>query len=239
MAGINAAFSVRGDAPLIFARGEAYIGVLIDDLVTRGVDGEPYRMFTSRAEYRLILREDNADRRLGDAALRAGLLGGERCTNLATKTTAILEGLSRLRRLPLNPDAETQSRLALHGESPLAGPGSAYDLLRRPGMSYDTLASIAPIGRYDAEVERQIEIEAAYDGYIQRQTEEVERMSGLEEARIPPGLDYGEVEGLSTEATEKLRRIEPRTLGQAGRISGITPAALSAIAIFLKKRNSA
>lgn len=239
MAGINAAYSVRGEAPLILARGEAYIGVLIDDLVTRGVDGEPYRMFTSRAEYRLILREDNADRRLGDAARRTGLLGTERQSALADKSAAIADGLAGLRRLPLNPDAETQARLMLQDQSPLAGPGSAYDLLRRPGMSYEALASIAPIQRYDSEVERQIEIEASYDGYIQRQTEEVARMAGLDEARIPPDLDYREVEGLSTEATEKLRRIEPRTLGQAGRISGITPAALSAIAIFLKKRRSA
>lgn len=121
----------------------------------------------------------------------------------------------------------------------MSGPGSAYDLLRRPGMTYETLANIADLPRYDADVERQIEIEAAYDGYVQRQLEEVDRMAGLESAKIPSGLDYRVVEGLSAEATEKLARVEPRTLGQASRISGITPAAISAVAIYLKKRRSA
>ncbi len=239
MAGINAALSVRGDEPLVFARGEAYLGVLIDDLVTRGVDGEPYRMFTSRAEYRLLLREDNADRRLAAAAARLGLLSDARAAAVRCKTAAIDAGLARLRATRLNPDADTQGRLAAQGGVPLAGPGSAYDLLRRPGMTYAGVAAVAGIERCDDEVEKQIEIEASYDGYVQRQLEEVERMSGLEAARIPAELDYREVEGLSVEATEKLRRIAPRTVGQAGRISGITPAALSAIAIHLKKRHPA
>jgi tRNA uridine 5-carboxymethylaminomethyl modification enzyme len=239
VAGINATLSVRGEAPLILPRSEAYLGVLIDDLVTRGVDGEPYRMFTSRAEYRLMLREDNADRRLGSLAIRLGLLGETRFKALGLKTAAIAEGLAALRALPVNPDGATQARLTASGEAPLAGPGSAFDLLRRPGMTYEALAAVVDLVRYDSEVERQIEIEASYDGYVQRQLEEIGRMAGMESAKIPSGLDYGDVEGLSVEATEKLRRIEPCTLGQASRISGITPAALSAIAIFLRKRNSA
>jgi len=239
IAGINAVLSVRGEPALVLARADAYLGVLVDDLVTRGVDGEPYRMFTSRAEYRLMLREDNADRRLGSLAADLGLLGPERLQALERKREAIAQGLGVLRGRPLNPDGETLTRLAAIGESPLSGPGSAYDLLRRPGMTYETLASIADLPRYDFDVERQIEIEAAYDGYVQRQLDEVDRMSGLESAKIPSGLDYREVEGLSAEATEKLGRVEPRTLGQASRISGITPAAISAIAIFLRKRRSA
>ena len=239
MAGINAVLSVRGEIPLVLTRAEAYVGVLIDDLVTRGVDGEPYRMFTSRAEYRLMLREDNADRRLGGLAAKLGLLSEARSEALNLKTVAIAEGLTGLRRFPLNPDGETQARLAALGEVPLGGPGTAYDLLRRPGMTYAALATIADVARYDAEVERQIEVEASYEGYVHRQLEEIDRMAGLESARIPLGIDYREVEGLSAEATEKLGRIEPRTLGQASRISGITPAALSAIAIFLRKRKSA
>jgi tRNA uridine 5-carboxymethylaminomethyl modification enzyme len=240
VAGINATLSVRGEKPLIFSRAEAYLGVLIDDLVTRGVDGEPYRMFTSRAEYRLLLREDNADRRLGAIAGQLGLLGVERLDRLRRKETAISDGLVSLRSARLRSDAETQNRLSAANEAPISSPGTAYDLLRRPGLSYEVVASVVPgIERLDAEVERQIEIEASYDGYIQRQYVEVARISGLEAARIPAGIDYSAIEGLSAEATEKLKRVGPQTLGQAGRISGITPAALSAIAIFLKRRNSA
>jgi tRNA uridine 5-carboxymethylaminomethyl modification enzyme len=239
LAGINAARSVRGEEPLVLSRAEAYVGVLIDDLVTRGVDGEPYRMFTSRAEYRLMLREDNADRRLGEHARRMGLLSGDRSAALERKASAIASGLATLRGRKLNPDATTQEKLASLGHAPLAGPGTAYDLLRRPGMTYEELAGISELPRFGEDIEREIEVEAAYEGYVQRQQDEVVRMSGLESARIPTEIDYAQVEGLSAEATEKLRRVEPRTIGQASRISGITPAALSAIAIHLKKRTSA
>lgn len=239
LAGLNASRSVRGQAPLVFDRSEAYLGVLVDDLVTRGVDGEPYRMFTSRAEYRLLLREDNADRRLAERARESGLLSSDRLDAVLAKADRISLGRDMLRAVAVNPDPATQARLQELGEAPLGGPGSAYDLLRRPGMSFEKLCKIVDLPRLDSVVERQIEIEATYDGYVQRQLAEVERMSGLESARIPAGFDYEEVEGLSAEATEKLRRIEPRTLGQAARISGITPAAVSAIAIFLKKRSFA
>ncbi len=239
LGGINAARAVRGEEPLVLPRSEAYIGVLIDDLVTRGVDGEPYRMFTSRAEYRLMLREDNADRRLGPHGERIGLLAKSRSDVLATKTSAILDGLAALRGRRLNPDQATQEKLSSLGHAPLAGPGTAYDLLRRPGMTYEMLAEVAALPRFGDEIEREIEVEAAYEGYVQRQCDEVDRLAGLESARIPSEIDYSTVEGLSAEATEKLCRVEPRTMGQASRISGITPAALSAIAIHLKKRTTA
>jgi tRNA uridine 5-carboxymethylaminomethyl modification enzyme len=239
IAGINAARSVRGEEPLVLSRSEAYVGVLIDDLVTRGVDGEPYRMFTSRAEYRLMLREDNADRRLGAQAEKLGLLPAGRREALREKAAGIQAGLSTLRERRLNPDLATQEKLATLGHAPLAGPGTAYDLLRRPGMTYEAVAGIAGLPRFDAAIEREIEIEAAYEGYVQRQLDEVDRMAGLETTRIPDGIDYARVEGLSAEATEKLRRVEPRTMGQASRISGITPAALTAIAIHLKRRTRA
>jgi tRNA uridine 5-carboxymethylaminomethyl modification enzyme len=239
MAGINAARSVRGEEPLVLSRSEAYVGVLIDDLVTRGVDGEPYRMFTSRAEFRLMLREDNADRRLGGHGEKIGLLPAGRRDALREKAAGIHAGLATLRGRRLNPDLVTQEKLVALGYAPLAGPGTAYDLLRRPGMTYEALAGIADLPRFDAAVEREIEIEVAYEGYVQRQLDEVDRMAGLEGTRIPDGMDYARVEGLSAEATEKLRRVEPRTMGQASRISGITPAALSAIAIHLKRRTRA
>jgi tRNA uridine 5-carboxymethylaminomethyl modification enzyme len=236
VAGINAARSVRNEEPMVLSRSDAYVGVLIDDLVTRGVDGEPYRMFTSRAEYRLMLREDNADRRLGDLGAGLGLLSEARRQALALKTEAILVGLNALRERRLNPDQATQEKLQDAGLATLTGPGSAYDLLRRPGMTYESIAALAGLPRFSPDVEREIEIEAAYEGYVQRQLDEIGRMSGLESTRIPTGIDYGRVEGLSSEATEKLRRVEPRTMGQASRISGITPAALTAIAIHLKRR---
>jgi tRNA uridine 5-carboxymethylaminomethyl modification enzyme len=239
LAGINAVRSVRGEEPLVIDRSLAYLGVLVDDLVTRGVDGEPYRMFTSRAEFRLLLREDNADRRLAPLAMGLGLLPAERAEAVRLKDAAIEEGLARLKSTSLTPDSATQARLAELGESPLAGPGSAYDLLRRPAMSLEKLRRVVEFPVLAPDVEGQIEIDAAYDGYVQRQQQEVDRISGLEAARIPSDIDYSKVDGLSVEATEKLRRLEPRTLGQAARISGITPAAVSAIAFHLKGRRSA
>lgn len=239
LAGINASRFVRGEEAVVFDRAEAYLGVLVDDLVTRGVDGEPYRMFTSRAEFRLLLREDNADRRLSGVAGRVGLLSDARAAAVQRKSADIAGASKLLRSTAVHPDALNQARMQDLGEAPLGGPVTAYELLRRPGMTYERLCSVVELPRHHPEVERQVEIEATYEGYVQRQRDEVERMSGLETAKIPDGLDYGQVEGLSAEATEKLRRIEPRTLGQAARISGITPAAISAIAMFLKKRSFA
>lgn len=239
LAGINAVLAVRGEPPLILSRSEAYLGVLVDDLVTRGVDGEPYRMFTSRAEYRLLLREDNADRRLRETARQVGVLSEDRLDRLERKSLAVEVGLEVLKSTRLSPETQTQARLAGIQQAPLSGPTTAYDLLRRPGMTYELLAAVLPLARHDREIERQIEIEAGYDGYIQRQNVELGRLAGLEGTRIPASLEYESVEGLSSEVKEKLRRIEPGTLGQASRISGVTPAALSALAIHLKKRRIA
>jgi len=237
LAGINAVLGLRGEEAFVPGRSQAYLGVLVDDLVTRGVDGEPYRMFTSRAEYRLLLREDNADRRLREAAGRIGLLGPDRLERVERKEEAIRQALGLLRGWAVRPGSEVQQKLAGLGLPPLAGPTTAFDLLRRPELTYDLLARLVEVPRLTPEVERQVEIEAAYDGYIQRQYDEVSRMASMEESRIPATLDYGRVEGLSTEATEKLRRLSPSTLGQASRISGITPAAVSAIAIHLRRRS--
>ena len=237
LAGLNAARFVRGEDPVVLQRSEAYLGVLVDDLVTRGVDGEPYRMFTSRAEFRLLLREDNADRRLLPLAADLGLLPAGRLASTRAKEAAIRRALEQLAGTAVHPTAAVQAALAAEGMAPLGGPATAYDLLRRPGMTYGFVAGLAGLPRLEAAVERQLEIEAGYDGYVQRQEAEVQRMSGLEGARIPEEMDWATVEGLSLEATEKLRRVGPRTLGQASRISGVTPAAVSAIAMHLKRRS--
>ncbi len=239
IAGVNACRQLGGEEPLVLGRAEAYIGVLIDDLVTRGVAGEPYRMFTSRAEYRLILREDNADLRLAGQAERLGLLGGQRRARLADKRVAVETGLAGLRGTPVNPSADVRRHLIELGEATTQRPITAFDLLRRPGLGYGEVAEIAGLERLDAEVERQLEIEAGYDGYIRRQFAEVERLRGLEAACLSEDLCYEEVEGLSGEATEKLARIRPTSLGQASRISGITPAAVAALAVHLKKTGQA
>jgi tRNA uridine 5-carboxymethylaminomethyl modification enzyme len=235
VAGINAARSVSGMAELILGRETAYIGVLIDDLVTRGVDGEPYRMFTSRAEFRLLLREDNADLRLASVALGLGLLDERRRTRLRDKRDQLARGLGLLRSARVTPDARANAALAALGESPLAAPASGLELLRRQAIDYGVVAELSGLPRLDPEVERQLEVNALYDGYVERQHEEIERMRGLETTILPTGLDYRDVDGLSVEATEKLERVRPRSLGQASRMSGLTPAAVVALAIHLKK----
>jgi tRNA uridine 5-carboxymethylaminomethyl modification enzyme len=235
IAGVNAVRYVRGDGGFVLGRDESYIGVLIDDLVTRGVDGEPYRMFTSRAEFRLLLREDNADIRLADQGMALSLLTPARRAALDRKRTDIACGFAALEETRLNPDGRTNALLARAGEAELSSPVTAFDLLRRPGLSYAVLADIAQLPRYASAVEQQLEIAAKYDGYIRRQLVDVDRMRGLEQTALPDELDFDDVDGLSAEAGEKLARVRPRSLGQASRISGLTPAAISALAIHLKK----
>ena len=235
MAGVNAVAQIQRRDPLILSRHEAYIGVMIDDLVTCGVDGEPYRMFTSRAEYRLLLREDNADLRLASRASELGLLSAERLSEASEKRRAVESLVGVLTETSVSPSAPTQTALEAAGESPLASPCSAFDLLRRPGLEFETVARIASIPRVNPAVEEQVVIEARYEGYIRRQFDEVSRMRGLEETVLPAEFDYGAVHGLSNEAVEKLSRIKPRSLGQVTRIGGLTPAAVSALAIHLKK----
>jgi tRNA uridine 5-carboxymethylaminomethyl modification enzyme len=239
MAGLNAALDLRGAEPLVFKRDEAYIGVLIDDLVTKGTDGEPYRMFTSRAEYRLLLREDNADLRLTTIGYMIGAVGQTAYDRLARKR----DGVAALRRMldetvatpeAANAKLEALGSAALHGATPLA------QLLKRPEIGFAELRGLAPaLSDTPVDVALQAEVEIKYAGYIDRQLETVRRAKNFEAARLPDDIDYAAVTGLSREAREKLGRIRPLSLGQASRIAGITPAAISLLSVYLHKRKQA
>lgn len=218
LAGINAAASVRGDGPYILDRSQAYIGVLIDDLVTRGVD-EPYRMFTSRAEYRLLLRHDNADRRLTELGRRIGLATDQRWERFQRKVSNI----DRLKQI--------LESVRFEGES-------LWRKLTRPETSFADLAAMHPPLADFADLPtiiEQADVEAKYGGYVERQAREVERFQRLEQKSIPSTLDYGSVGQLRTEAREKLAKVRPRSIGQAGRISGINPADLATLLVHLKR----
>ena len=234
-AGINAALAVQGRPPFILDRSDAYMGVMIDDLVTRGVD-EPYRMFTSRAEYRLILREDNAVIRLMGKGHELGLISNEDHGRLQERIRQIQEGLNRLSSSKIYPVADVNGILAEMGTTPIKNPITLYQLLKRDEVAYDDLKPFAgwvPIS--DRMVKKQIEIEAKYEGYIKRQQDAVKKMKTLEETRIPQGLQYGDIPSLSNELKIKLTAVEPATIGQAQRIPGMTQAALTAILIHMKK----
>lgn len=234
-AGINAACAVQGRPPFILDRAEAYMGVMIDDLVVRGVD-EPYRMFTSRAEYRLILREDNALIRLMGKGHELGLIPSDQYRIYADKFRRIQEGIERLSARKLYPIAETNKTLEIMGVVPVKNPITLYQLLKREEISYDDLKVFEgwePID--DKMVKKQIEIEAKYEGYIKRQQEAVQKMKELEKKKIPANFDYSCTPGLSNELKAKLSKVEPTTIGQAERIPGMTQAALMAILITMKK----
>jgi tRNA uridine 5-carboxymethylaminomethyl modification enzyme len=235
MAGINASLKIRGEDPLILGREEAYIGVLIDDLVTKGT-GEPYRMFTSRAEYRLLLREDNADLRLRGKGRSVGLVNEKDYHDFIERKNRIQSELDRLNKIILYSTPGNNDRLKALGTSPIKNPIPLSELLRRPEISYPALASFDPIcGSTEREISEQIEIQVKYAGYIQRQEEQVARLKKLEGMRLPVEVNYDNIPGLSTEVKEKLSRIRPLSIGQASRISGITPAALSILMVYLKK----
>jgi tRNA uridine 5-carboxymethylaminomethyl modification enzyme len=236
LAGINAALMARGEPAWCPRRDEAYLGVLVDDLITRGVT-EPYRMFTSRAEYRLSLREDNADMRLTEVGRRLGLVDEARWTTFERKREAVAREIERLRSTWINPrllDEETTRNL--FGQA-LERDYTAADLLKRPGITYDTLMSLpnAGPGIAEAQAAGQVEIQVKYQGYIDRQQEEVQRREQCEDWRLPADLDYGAVRGLSIEVQQKLHKHRPETVGQAQRISGITPAAISLLLVHLKR----
>ncbi|MDD2321221.1 MAG: FAD-dependent oxidoreductase, partial [Geobacteraceae bacterium] len=234
MAGINAALAVKGKDPLVLGRSDAYIGVLIDDLVTLGTK-EPYRMFTSRAEYRLLLREDNADQRLREKGYTVGLVQDEEYRGFQKKLKMIGDELARLRSERVTPSEADNSFLAEHGLCGMQNAISYEQLLRRPDFTYEQLKSIDPQCAAVPEVVReQVEIQIKYQGYIDRQLQQVERSAKLESSRIPDNFDYTELASLSTEVREKLIKFRPDTLGQASRIQGVTPAAISILAVALK-----
>ena len=236
LAGLNAALQVQGREPWCPRRDEAYLGVLVDDLITRGVS-EPYRMFTSRAEYRLSLREDNADLRLTEMGRTLGCVDEARWNAFARKREAIERELQRLRDTWVNPRLLPAERATALLGQPLEREHSLADLLRRPQVRYDALMA-DPAGAPavdDPQVAEQVEIQLKYAGYIDRQRDEVQRNASNESVRLPDDLDYSEVKGLSTEVRQKLAAQRPETLGQAGRISGVTPAAVSLLLVHLKK----
>ncbi len=235
MAGINTSLKIKGEDPLILGREEAYIGVLIDDLVTKGTK-EPYRMFTSRAEYRLLLREDNADLRLREKGRYVGLVDDENYHDFIKKKNRIQSELDRLNKIILYPTPGNNDRLKALKTSPLKNPVPLSELLRRPEVSYTGLVFFDPnCTSIEPEITEQVEIQIKYAGYIQRQEEQVGRLKKLEGMRLPGEVNYENIAGLSTEVKEKLSRIRPLSIGQASRISGVTPAALSILMIYLKK----
>ena len=232
IAGINAARSIAGEEPLILRRSDGYIGVLIDDLVTKGTE-EPYRMMTSRAEYRLVLRQDNADLRLTPRGRAVGLVTDERWARFTAKRGAIDAALRLLRERRLSPSAETESVLADAGISPLRVPMSLFALLSREG-DYRVLAALFDLPALADDVREEVEITARYDGYIRKQEEQIARMERLESRRIPAEFDYAAVTSLRLEAAEKLSAVRPRSIGQASRISGVSPADISVLLVYLE-----
>ncbi|KAA9131257.1 tRNA uridine-5-carboxymethylaminomethyl(34) synthesis enzyme MnmG [Marinihelvus fidelis] len=238
LAGVNAARQARGDAPWTPRRDQAYMGVLVDDLVTQGTR-EPYRMFTSRAEYRLALREDNADLRLTDTGRELGLVDDARWTAFNRKRDAIEAERARLADIWVAPGNALGKAIVERFDLSLGRECKALDLLKRPELDYDALVSVAGIGPGvdDARVAEQVEVQVRYAGYLDRQAGEIERNRRNEDREIPDGFDYDAVRGLSSEAREKLRAIQPGTLGQALRIPGMTPAAVSLLLIHLKKQS--
>ena len=239
VAGLNAARRARGEEGWYPGRHEAYIGVLIDDLVTRGVS-EPYRMFTSRAEYRLTLREDNADLRLTDAGRELGLVDDRRYALFDAKREAVAAEQARLASITVRPADAARAGLDIARET------RADQLLKRPGIRYADIAAVDGVGGLDAsvfefdemaaQVEGQLETQAKYEGYIDRQAREIQKHAGTEQLRLPEDIDYQSVDGLSNEVREKLERARPATIGQASRLEGMTPSAVSLLLIHLKKR---
>lgn len=236
IAGINAACYVKGQSPWTPRRDEAYIGVLIDDLITRGTQ-EPYRMFTSRAEYRLLLREDNAHLRLAENARHLGLIDEDRWRYVSTMQQLIEEETARLASTTIRPDGPVGEKLSSVLQRPLAREQRLIELLRRPNVAYRTLMSLEGLGPgiLDEKIAEQIDIQAKYAGYIDRQEEEIAKCLRQETLRIPHTLDYANVNGLSTEVRQKLSSHRPETIGTASRIPGITPAAISLLLVYLKK----
>ena len=236
IAGINAARKIQGKEPVILDRSQAYIGVLIDDLVTKE-NHEPYRMMTSRAEYRLLLRQDNADLRLTEIGYQVGLIPEDRYQRLLEKREAIDREIRRLQGTNVGASAPVQEFLQRHQSSPIKSGVSLAELIKRPELDYDSLAELDE-GRPElpAAVCEQVNIHLKYEGYILRQQQQVEQFKKLERKRIPPELDYGQVGNLRKEAVQKLAAYRPASIGQASRISGVSPADISVLLVYLEQR---
>lgn len=234
IAGINAARLVKGEEAFLLSRADGYIGVLIDDLVTKGTN-EPYRIMTSRSEYRLILRQDNADLRLTEKGRQIGLVMDERYERFIIKRDAISGSLMMLRGMVITPTLETQDKMRAIGTAELRTGITLYDLLRRTEINYETLRQHFDIPALSPSVRQQVEISAKYDGYISKQLEQVQRASKLEEKLLPATIDYTQLSGLAVEAQEKLNEIRPLSIGQASRISGVSPADIGMLMIYLEQ----
>ena len=237
VAGINAAMKVLGREPVIFERSESYIGTLVDDLVTKGAN-EPYRMMTSRSEYRLVLRQDNADERLTPLGYKIGLISDERYAKYLKKQELKKEELKRLKNTVISPDDEVNKILVSRETSEITSGVRLIELMKRPQLGYDALKSIDKTRpELDPNIFEQVEIEIKYEGYIQKQLKQVEQMKKLEVKQLPNDFDYNEIEGLRLEAREKLNKIKPLNIGQASRISGVSPADISVLLIWLAQNN--
>jgi tRNA uridine 5-carboxymethylaminomethyl modification enzyme len=241
IAGINAVFRVKSREPFILDRSESYIGVLIDDLVTKGTK-EPYRMFTSRVEYRLLLREDNADQRLmGLGYKKLGLISRAQYEKMLSKKGNIQKAIKKLNEIKLYPNAKINDKLKKLKITTINNVTSLADLLKRPGIDFNMLEKIDKGGKIPlSDSEKQgVEIEVKYKGFIGRQLKEIEKFKKIEYIKIPDGFEFKKVPGLSKEIVEKLSLIKPVNLGQASRISGVTPVAISILMIYLRKEGSA
>jgi len=235
MAGINAAAKVLNQEPLILGRHEAYIGVLIDDLVTKGTN-EPYRLLTSRAEHRLLLRHDNADLRLTEIGKEIGLIDGARYAKFIAKKAAISEEIKRLTNTRIKPNAETQEMIASRGGAALKDGILAIDLLRRPEMDYNAVVTLLDNEvTVDEAVAEQVEIQTKYEGYIQKSLQQVEKVKRMENKKIPENIDYDDIHSLATEARQKLKEVKPLSIAQASRISGVNPADISILLVYIEQ----
>ena len=234
MAGINAARFLQGKKPVIIPRSQAYIGVLIDDLVTKGVT-EPYRMMTSRAEYRLSLRMDNADVRLTPLGYSLGLISPERYAAFQTKREMVEAEVQRLANITVRGTAEVNEKLVELGTAPLKQGATLADLLRRPEVKYEDLGLFSNLPDLPRSVREQVEIQVKYEGYLNRQQAAIERFERMESKLLPEGLDYSKIKGLSKEAVDRLSAIRPVSVGQASRVSGVTPADISVLLIYLEQ----
>ena len=237
IAGINAAQKIKGKEPVILDRSQAYIGVLIDDIITKGTM-EPYRMMTSRAEYRLLLRQDNADLRLTEIGHSVGLISDERYARFLDKKEKIEKEIERLKTTNIKPTEKVNEFLEKMGTSPIAGGVKLSELLKRTELTYKTLKEIDKNRpELDKQVQNEVEIMVKYEGYIEMQKKQVENFKKMEKKLLPEDINYEEIKGLRLEARQKLNKIKPYSVGQASRISGVSPADISVLLIFLEQYN--